>query len=323
MDTVKPDSFKQKGDYEDKLQEEHHIVLLIFIFWIINMRLMGYRTYRFLLLPFILILLMIAYHLLFLPKKAFAQYHTIGGTIRNCATNAALPGASVSVFDGTLGQTINLTTDGTGRFSRAGWARIGDLYSVNPQLSAPSGYTGGPRTTQLGWTLNTCSGADTPLGSASYECQRANGGDCSATIPGNRGPEQCNFCYNPAPRNLCSDLIISGVMLSPSTPLQITAVATVPNVPRFIYGFYNMNNLYGPGNPKPIRFVSGVDYVVAENASPPAGSHTIGITYSQFDRPDLNNGGIKPTYIQVIGFFIDPLTSTTASPDPDCIVWFN
>ncbi|OGG15518.1 hypothetical protein A3D77_06770 [Candidatus Gottesmanbacteria bacterium RIFCSPHIGHO2_02_FULL_39_11] len=132
------------------------------------------------------------------------------------------------------------------------------------------------------------------------------------------------------PPNLCQGMSIThdgGVpsyidVLSPSQPLHITSTANISNITRFSYIFYNMDNLYSPNNPKPIQFVAGQDFAINENASPPSNTHTITINYSMFDRPDLNNGGVKPTSIQVLAFFIDPVTGQGSAAASACVVWF-
>ena len=137
-------------------------------------------------------------------------YYTIAGYVRDSVTDGAIPGTEVDIYDGDLGATQRVTTDASGHFSIAGWAREGDYYAVRP-VGVPSGYVTPPATTTAGWTWNYCINsnpgtnpwADTPLGSYSYECQLADAGADCAGPDGSGTTERCNFEFDPEP--YCGD----------------------------------------------------------------------------------------------------------------------
>ncbi|EKE06361.1 MAG: hypothetical protein ACD_19C00016G0034 [uncultured bacterium] len=105
--------------------------------------------------------------------------------------------------------------------------------------------------------------------------------------------------------------------------LSITSIATTSDITGFSYGFYNLDNLYGPDNPKPIWFTSGNQYVVGATTSP-TNTNTITVSYNDLNKPDLNwdpTGTKKPTKIQVNAFFGN--SAGWNHSDPKCVVQFN
>lgn len=125
-----------------------------------------------------------------------------------------------------------------------------------------------------------------------------------------------------APRpKLCSSATISSSTISSSSPLTVTTTANKP-VKTFSLAFYNLDNLYGPGDPKPIYFEAGKTFIISKKAPNPTQTMSFTINYADIDKPDLNNNSQKPTNIQVNGYFIDPATGQTSLPDAHCVVQF-
>ncbi|KKS97567.1 MAG: hypothetical protein UV73_C0007G0010 [Candidatus Gottesmanbacteria bacterium GW2011_GWA2_43_14] len=125
--------------------------------------------------------------------------------------------------------------------------------------------------------------------------------------------------YRPA---VCQSSSISGGILSPSQSLQITISGLPPAgtaITNYQLFFYNRDNLYGPGNPKPIIF-GGQHYnvIVPKSGST---SHTFTVYYDDLNRPDELWGNKLPLKVQVNGYFILDDTGFS-SPQPACVVSF-
>lgn len=125
-----------------------------------------------------------------------------------------------------------------------------------------------------------------------------------------------------APRpSLCSSATISSSTLLSDSPITVTATANKP-VKTFSLTFYNLDNLYGPGNPKPIYFEAGKTFTISKTATSLTQTMSFTVNYADIDKPDLNNNSQKPTKISVNGYFIDPTTEQTSLPDTRCVVQF-
>ncbi len=122
---------------------------------------------------------------------------------------------------------------------------------------------------------------------------------------------------------VCQSATISkNTLTGPGDSLTITSTATTSDITGFSYGFYNLDNLYGPSNPKPIWFTNNTDYVVGKTTSAKS-SNTLTVTYDELNKNDLNwgNGQQKPTHIQVNAFFGN--SAEWNHSDAKCVVQFN
>lgn len=126
---------------------------------------------------------------------------------------------------------------------------------------------------------------------------------------------------NPTPVS-CSSSTISSSTISSSNLLTVTMTANKP-VKSFWLAFYNPDNLYGPGNPKPIYFEAGKQFSISKEATSLTQTMSFTVNYADINKPDLNNNNQKPTNIQVNGYFLDPETKLTSPPNINCVVQFN
>src|SRR3989344_6015059 len=121
--------------------------------------------------------------------------------------------------------------------------------------------------------------------------------------------------YRPA---VCIDSSIDKKTLNPGESLNITLNGQAPagtSISKYTAGFYNMDNLYGPGNAKPI-FFEGSHYITSSESA------TSQVTYDELDRADENNNNLLPVNISVNGYFY--LNDGGFSQvDPNCIEKFN
>ncbi|KKT58833.1 MAG: hypothetical protein UX91_C0001G0057 [Candidatus Amesbacteria bacterium GW2011_GWB1_47_19] len=128
-----------------------------------------------------------------------------------------------------------------------------------------------------------------------------------------------------APRSaVCSGLTVSSQSLNSSSGnfLTFTLTGTPPasSISYFMLAFYNLDNLFSPGNPKPVYF-SGIHYhrtdCIKNN-----NTCTFTIKYDDLFRPDENFGSQFPMRIQVNGYF--GLTDGSFSlADPKCVRSFS
>ncbi|KKS95890.1 MAG: hypothetical protein UV73_C0013G0035, partial [Candidatus Gottesmanbacteria bacterium GW2011_GWA2_43_14] len=125
--------------------------------------------------------------------------------------------------------------------------------------------------------------------------------------------------------NVCVSSTISNKIVTSSNPTTITLNGTPPAgywISKFRLAFYNLDNLYGPGNPKPIM-VNGVALVkdVAVTGSTTT-SKAISVAYSEVHKLDSNWGNKYPVNIQVNGYFFLNDGRFSAA-DPDCVESFS
>lgn len=128
----------------------------------------------------------------------------------------------------------------------------------------------------------------------------------------------------PARPALCQSATISSSTLSSGGSLTITSTANTSDIKTFTYAFYNLDNLYGPNNPKPIFFVANTHYVRSDSTTPPVNppSHSVTINYDEINKQDLNWSSQKPTKIQVNAYFTNSQGGFSL-PDARCVVKFN
>lgn len=125
----------------------------------------------------------------------------------------------------------------------------------------------------------------------------------------------------PARPSLCQLATVSQNTLRPGESLTITSMAKSSNIKSFTYGFYNLDNLYGSGNPKPIYFTANTHYVVSDAVATPTNTHTRTVSFSDLDKPDLNWNSQKPVKIQVNAYFTNTENQFSA-PEAACVVTF-
>ncbi|KKS44943.1 MAG: hypothetical protein UV09_C0052G0001, partial [Candidatus Gottesmanbacteria bacterium GW2011_GWA2_42_18] len=126
----------------------------------------------------------------------------------------------------------------------------------------------------------------------------------------------------PARPALCQSATISKTSLVPDDSLTITSTANTSDIKTFTYGFYNLDNLYGPNNPKPIFFTADTHYIRSDSTTPPVTTNSITVTYDRLNKPDLNWNSQKPIKIQVNAYFTNSEGKFSA-PDANCVVQFN
>ena len=228
--------------------------------------------------------------------------------------------------------------------------------------SSYSSYVGSPRyscTDTTSCSLGACGTCD--KAGQTYTSGCGGGGNCSSTEvleciyytkPDGSCGGHCNNCIDsancasstntPAPNNptrtptpkpptatpvparpaLCKSATISKTSLGPGESLTITSTANTNQIKTFSYAFYNLDNLFGPNNPKPIYFVANTHYIVA-NPPPPIDppSNTITVNYDDLNKPDLNWNSKKPTKIHVLAYFTNTAGGFSL-PEAPCVVDF-
>jgi len=166
--------------------------------------------------------------------------------------------------------------------------------------------------------------------SCAYACQCVSYDDCN---PPTNTPAPNNPTRTPTPKPptatpvparpaLCKSATISKTSLGPGESLTITSTANTNQIKTFSYAFYNLDNLFGPNNPKPIYFVANTHYIVA-NPPPPIDppSNTITVNYDDLNKPDLNWNSKKPTKIHVLAYFTNTAGGFSL-PEAPCVVDF-
>jgi hypothetical protein len=139
--------------------------------------------------------------------------------------------------------------------------------------------------------------------------------------------EQSSSTGTPTPTivqyaELCKGVTISSPTLTPNSPITITATSPSSSIKKFTFGFYNMQNLYNPANPKPIHFVSNTPFAITKDVAP-TNTQTITVSYQDVHKPDTNwgNGSQTPSDFQVNAFFVDT-NEHYSGPVPACVTWF-
>ncbi len=139
----------------------------------------------------------------------------------------------------------------------------------------------------------------------------------------------------PAPNStrpdICSSATVNKKTLKPGETITISSTSK-EDVNYFMYAVYNMDNLYGPDNPKPVCVKDGGDITTAQDICP-AGSHLL-----IFEDPnkELRKSGSRTLRYEEL-FVKDELTGKTVSnlsitayfqkegepisvPKPECVV---
>ncbi len=134
---------------------------------------------------------------------------------------------------------------------------------------------------------------------------------------------ECPVAFTAAPLRpaYCQSATISGSTLATAGSLTITSTANT-DLKKFIYNFYNRDNLSADGGPKPIYFVANTIYSITNTKTTAAKTNTVTVNYSDLNKSDLNWNSQKPTNIQVNAYFIDDNNNTSA-PNAACVVSFN
>lgn len=133
-------------------------------------------------------------------------------------------------------------------------------------------------------------------------------------------------------QDLCVTATTNKTVLAPGEQVTLSSQSNQP-VKEFRYAFYNMDNLYGPSNPKPICVTSGGDVNISGTACP-AGTHNLiyrdpdkttlrtsgtrTLTYANIFLPDENNGNKIPSQIQFNAYFLDQY-GMLSLPNPSCV----
>ncbi|KKS97658.1 MAG: hypothetical protein UV73_C0006G0012 [Candidatus Gottesmanbacteria bacterium GW2011_GWA2_43_14] len=140
----------------------------------------------------------------------------------------------------------------------------------------------------------------------------------------------------PIPRpGLCESETIEKSTVFPGDGFILSSEAA-EDVPQFYYAFYNLDNLYGPGNPKPFCVKNVGDNTTPSSNCPAGSSHLI---YKDPDTSPRNVGAVTlfyegvfvedwaninkvPSKVSINAYFIDSEGRLSAS-DPDCVVTLN
>lgn len=168
---------------------------------------------------------------------------------------------------------------------------------------------------------------------------RCNGGGNTPT-PGTQRTPTPGTHTSPTPTptgpprpDACLNSVIDRSIMSPGSSVTITSTAK-SDMNYFTYAAYNMDNLYGPGNPKPICVSSGGD-VTGVQGDCPAGTHHLifqdpsttirrsgsrTLTFEQIFVQDKNNGDKIPTKVQFNSYF-RTTNGQTSLPNPACVNW--
>ena len=139
-------------------------------------------------------------------------------------------------------------------------------------------------------------------------------------------------CELAARQDLCQIATVSQSSLAPGQSVTISSTAK-SNVNSFSYAFYNLDNLYNPGNPKSICVASGGDVTTVPGGCP-AGTHhllfkdpdasarTIGsrtLRYEDIFVADQNNGNAVASRVQINAYF-SATGGATSLPNTACVV---
>jgi len=137
-------------------------------------------------------------------------------------------------------------------------------------------------------------------------------------------------------QDMCKSASISAA--NPATTDNVTMSSSVKDgmtADHFTYAVYNLDNLYGPNNPKPVCVATGEDSTNVGDC--PAGTHhlvfmdpntavrqsgTRAVPYSELFVKDANNGNKPLIHAQILAYF--QLGSGAVSlPEPNCVVFTN
>lgn len=129
-------------------------------------------------------------------------------------------------------------------------------------------------------------------------------------------------CMNNVCRPLyCQSATASTNFLTREQPVTLVSTANESTMSRFLYAFYNLDNLDPQnGTPKPVFFEQNKHYVVGVDANPAAQTANTAIDFDMLNRPDLNNGGKVPRNLQVNAYFVGP--KGLSAPETSCVVQF-
>jgi len=145
----------------------------------------------------------------------------------------------------------------------------------------------------------------------------------NGSCPSNQPTPKPTLTVTPTPSQyteLCKNVTTSSSVLTSSAPITITATGSSSTMKRFIFGFYNKDNPFSPGNPKSIYFSANTAYVITKDVSP-TNTQTITVSYQDIHKPDLNWGSGIPKNIQVNAFFVDTNNHYSGAV-PACVTSF-
>ena len=129
------------------------------------------------------------------------------------------------------------------------------------------------------------------------------------------------ICSDPSRPPVCSGSYKSKTEIianaNPPAKMTITGISPVnTSISKFHLAFYNLDNLYGPNNPKPIIFRGA--HFVKESSSCTGYTCTIPIYFTDLNYPDGNWSNKYPVNIQVNGYFTTS-DGKFSQPEPDCV----
>lgn len=121
---------------------------------------------------------------------------------------------------------------------------------------------------------------------------------------------------------VCSSIAIVNPNLTASSPTTITIYGIPPTgytIASFTLVYYNLDNLYGPGNPKPILYGGQAAYKI--NCTRSNNSCTFTTSFSDLNRGDENWNNQLPVHVQANGYFTLNDGRFSAA-DPRCVTSF-
>lgn len=134
--------------------------------------------------------------------------------------------------------------------------------------------------------------------------------------------------------DFCSSASVNKSTLKPGESVVVSSVSKA-QVDNFTYAIYNLDNLYGPGNPKPVCVSSGGDVILPQESVCPNGTHrlifkdpntamrTTGsrtIQYENLFVVDKNWASKQVSNVQISAYFSIG-TGQTSLPDPKCVAY--
>lgn len=143
----------------------------------------------------------------------------------------------------------------------------------------------------------------------------------------------CTLNFTLGRPNYCVDTSVDKSTLAAGESVTMTSQSTEA-VNNFYFAVFNSNNLYSPGNPKPVCVTTGGDFT-GGTTSCPAGTHQLifkdpsttlrtngsrTVPFDQLFVSDQNNGGTVVTNVQINGYF-SMNGGQWSLPQPQCVAY--
>lgn len=119
----------------------------------------------------------------------------------------------------------------------------------------------------------------------------------------------------------CVKSTISKTTIAPGDTVEVCTEASI-EAKSHTFAFFNLGNLYGPGNPKGIFHEPNKNFNIDNTTPPPTKTRCVTFKYEDVAKPDLNAGGTIPKSVQINGYFTD-MNNLFSRPDAKCVVQLN